>query len=265
MNEFNVLARSIRDFLTFNMLKFTLIPFIVTFVLIYSMFFAAADYSISSLQDVATASANHQEVIIDENAPTYYKWGAEAIVLLFQYSITSWLAGFFLYVFGTFLVWKLSIILTIAVVGFLTPYIINTLNKKNYPNIVLKGHGTLLDTMWILLKTTVVMIVLFIVLIPVYFIPLLNIFAFFIPFYYFFHKLMNSDVAMTMLSKDEYFLIYGRKKNVFRIKTLFLYLLSLIPFLAMFVSVFFIIYLANSYFLELDRENNLKIEEINLN
>jgi len=257
MNEIEIFFKSIRNFLTLDMLKYSLIPFFVTFIIIYSLFFAAADYSLSSLQEVATASANQQEVIIEDDAPAYYKWSAEVVVLLFKYSITSWLAGFFIYVFGTFIVWKLSIILTIAIVGFLTPYIINKINKKYYPHIKLKGHGTLIDTMWILVKTTIVMIILFIVLIPLYFIPLINVFVFFIPFYYFFHKLINSDVAMTMLSKDQYNFIYGRKKNSFRMKTLFLYLLSLIPFFAMFTAVFFIIYLANSYFNELNTNKGL--------
>lgn len=257
MNEFQIIARSLKDFFTFDMLKFTLIPFLVTFVIIYSMFFAAADYSISSLEEIANASANHQEVVIDENAPFYYKWGAEMIVLLFKYSITSWLAGFFLYIFGTFLVWKLSIILTIAIVGFLTPYIINVIHKKHYPNTQLQGHGTLLETVWILVKTTLVMIGLFIAFIPLYFIPLINVIVFFIPFYYFFHKLINSDVAMTMLSKEQYFHIYLKKAFVFRFRTLLLYILSLIPFLAMFTSVFFIIYLAHGYFNELNTKNKL--------
>jgi hypothetical protein len=257
MNEAQIISRSLKDFFTLQMLKYTLIPFIATFVIIYSMFFAAADYSISSLQEIANASANHQEVIIDENAPIYYKWGAEMIILLFQYSITSWLAGFFLYVFGTFLVWKLSIILTIAIVGFLTPYIISSIQKKHYPDVVLQGHGTLLETVWILVKTTLIMIGLFIAFIPLYFIPLINVIVFFIPFYYFFHKLLNSDVAMTMLSKEQYFHIYSKKAFSFRLRTLFLYLLSLIPFLAMFTSVFFIIYLCHSYFNELNTKNKL--------
>ena len=251
MNEFQIIARSLKDFFTLEMLKFTLIPFLATFVIIYLMFFAAADYSISSLQDIAQASANHQEVVIDENAPFYYQWGAEIIVLLFKYSITSWLAGFFLYVFGTFLVWKLSIILTIAIVGFLTPYIINAIHKKHYPDIQLQGHGTFLETVWILVKTTLIMLGLLIAFVPLYFIPLINIIAFFIPFYYFFHKLINSDVAMTMLSKEEYFHIYSKKAYVFRFRTLLLYMLSLIPFLAMFTSVLFIIYLSHGYFNEI--------------
>jgi hypothetical protein len=218
------------------------------------MFFAAADYSISSLQEIAQASANHQEIIIDQNAPFYYQWGAEVTVFLFKYSITSWLAGFFLYVFGTFLVWKLSIILTIAIVGFLTPYIIKAIQKKHYPYIQLQGHGTFLSTLWILFKTILIMIGLLIAFLPLYFIPFINIIAFFIPFYYFFHKLINSDIAMTMLSKEQYFYIYSKKAFVFRLRTLLLYALSLIPFFAMFTSVFFIIYLSHGYFKEIIKE-----------
>ncbi len=44
MNEFQIIARSLKDFFTIEMLKFTLIPFLATFVIIYLMFFAAAEH-----------------------------------------------------------------------------------------------------------------------------------------------------------------------------------------------------------------------------
>ena len=99
------------------------------------------------------------------------------------------------------------------------------------------------------------MIVLFLVLIPVYFVPVLNIIAFALPLYYFFHKLLNFDVSSTILTKEQYKIIYAKEGNSFRLRTLFLYFISMIPFATLFSAVYFIIYLGHSYFIKLDELN----------
>ena len=97
------------------------------------------------------------------------------------------------------------------------------------------------------------MVLLFILFIPLYFIPLINILAINLPFYYFFHKMLNYDVASTLLTEQEYKIIHAKKANVFRFRTLLLYFLSMIPSLMLFSAVFFIIYLGHGYFQELNK------------
>ena len=96
------------------------------------------------------------------------------------------------------------------------------------------------------------MILLFILLIPVYFVPVLNIIAFALPLYYFFHKLLNFDVSSTILNKEQYKIIYEKEANSFRLRTLFLYFISMIPFATLFTAVYYIIYLGHAYFVKLD-------------
>lgn len=263
MNEIEILVKSLRDFFTSQMLRIALVPLIVTMVILYMLFFAAADFGITSLQEIAAASQNGEEVVIDENAPFYFVWTTYLIIFLFKYSFTSWIAGFLLYTVGTVIVLQASVILSIVVIGFLTPMILSILHKRHYSHLTLHGHGNLLSPLWVLLKSAIIMIILFIVLIPVYFVPFLNLIAFALPFYYFFHKLLNFDVSSTLLSKEEYQTIYKKEGNNFRLRTLFLYFISMIPFATLFTAVYYIIYLGHAYFIELDKlyDKKIKIKE----
>lgn len=263
MSELDIFSKSVKDFFTSKMLKIALIPLIVTMIIIYSLFFAAADFGITALQEIAQASENGQEVIIDENAPFYFVWATYLIVFLFKYSFTSWIAGFLLYTIGTIVVLQASVILTLVVIGFLTPMILKTIHKRHYSHLTLHGHGDLLSPLWVLLKSGLMMILLFILLIPVYFIPVLNFFAFALPLYYFFHKLLNYDVSSTLLNEEEFKTIYKKEKNAFRLRTLFLYTVSMIPFITLFTAVFYIIYLGHAYLVKLDKLYTFEVPDPN--
>lgn len=264
LTEPDIFFKSIKDFLTPKMLQLSLIPLIVTMILLYMLFFAAADFGITSLQEIAQASQNGEEVIIDESAPFYFVWATYIIVFLFKYSFTSYIAGFLLYTVGTIIVLKISVILTIVVIGFLTPIILSIIHKKHYSHLTLHGHGTLLSPIWVLVKSSLMMIFLFILFIPLYFVPLINIIAFSLPFYYFFHKLLNYDVSSTILSQKEYEVIYEKESGKVRLRTLLLYFISMIPFITLFTAVFYIIYLGHGYFIKLEEMYKLDIPDSNI-
>lgn len=251
MTEPELFSKSLKDFFTPQMIKIAIIPLIVTFVIMYVLFMGVANYSLDSLDMVITETQQGHEYQIPEDAPFYFAWSAIVLKFLLHYSITAWLAGFLLYTVGTYFIMIFSVFITLIVIGFFTPMIISILNKRNYPQIKLNGHGSLFSPIYIALKTLLMMILLFIVLIPLYFIPLVNIFAFNLPIYYFFHKLLNFDVASTMLSVEEYKVIHKEKKWRVRFRTLLLYFISMVPFITLFSTVFYVIYLANGYFEEL--------------
>lgn len=263
MTEIDIFFRSVKDFLTSKMLKIALIPLIVTMILVYMLFFAAADFGITALQEIAEASQNGQEVVIDENAPFYFVWATYVVVFLFKYSFTSWLAAFLLYTIGTIVVLQASVILTLVVIGFLTPMILKEVHKRHYSHLTLHGHGDLLSPLWVLIKSSFMMILLFILLIPVYFIPVLNFIAFSLPLYYFFHKLLNYDVASTLLNEEEFEAIYKKEANAFRLRTLFLYIVSMVPFITLFTAVFYIIYLGHAYLTKLDKLYKFEVPDPN--
>lgn len=168
------------------MLKIALLPLIFTMVVMFILFFTAADYGFDALQEFIKASQNGEEVSIDPNAPFYFVWTTYIIAFLFKYSITSWLVGFLVYTVGTIFVMMFSVLLTILIIGFLTPTILGVLKKRHYPNLETNGFGSLMSPLWVALKSGLIMVLLFILFIPLYFIPLINILAINLPFYYFF-------------------------------------------------------------------------------
>lgn len=252
MNEIDIFSRSVKDFFSSQMLKIAIFPLIITLIILYTMFFMAADFGISALKDIAEASQNGQDIVLDESAPFYFLWISYLLVFLFKYSVVSWIAGFLFYTIGTIFVFHVSVIFTIIIIGFLTPFVVNNLHKKHYSHLKLNPYGTIMETLWVFFKAFFIMILLYILFVPLYFIPLINIIAFYFPLYYLFHKLLNFDVSSTILSKTQFEKIYEKDGGSFRLRTLLLYFTSTVPFVTLFIVVFYVIYLSNAYFIKLD-------------
>ncbi len=248
MSEIDILKRSLRDFFTPKMLKLAVVPLIITMVVIYLLFFGVAHYFIDALKMMA-----EDGTIANDDAPFYMLWLAYLLGVMFKYAITSTLTSFLIYTLGAILLFHISVIFSLLIIGFLTPIIIKELHKRHYSNLELKPYGTLAKSLGVFLSSTAIMLLLYIIFIPLYFIPLLNIIAFYLPLYYFFHKLLNYDVSSNILSSLEYKNIYAKSGDTFRIRTLFLYLISTIPFITLFVAVFYALYLSNAYFVELQK------------
>ncbi len=261
--EGEIIALSIKDFFTKPMLKIAILPLFFTLIIMLIMFYTAAGYGFDSLEIYIQQTQNGQDVMIDENAPFYFIWITSLMAFLFKYSITSWLVGFLLYTVGTIFIMMFSVFLTVMIIGFLTPMILNVIHKRHYAHLEINGFGSLLSPIFIAIKSLIIMVLLFIVFIPLYFIPLVNIVAINLPFYYFFHKMLNYDVASTILTEEQYKYIHYKKANSFRFRTLLLYFLSMIPSLMLFSAVFFIIYLGHGYFQELNKMKKFK-EDKNL-
>lgn len=149
-----------------------------------------------------------------------------------------------------------------VIIGFLTPFVVKYLNETSYKNLNLKPYGTILGAFWVFLKAFFMMILLYILFIPLYFIPLINFIALYLPLYYFFHKMLNYDVSSTILSKEEYEKIYSKSSSAFRVRTLLLYFISTIPFVTLFVSIFYIIFLSHAYFIELEKLKKIENKDI---
>ncbi|WP_072682476.1 EI24 domain-containing protein [Arcobacter sp. LA11] len=260
MLEGQVIGLSVKDFFTKPMLKIAILPLVFTMIIMLLLFYSAAGYGFEALQLFIEQSQNGQEATIDPNAPFYIVWTMYIIAFLFKYSITSWLVGFLVYTVGTIFVMMFSVFLTILIIGFLTPMILKVLHKRHYSHLQINGFGTLLSPLWVALKSIIIMFLLFILFIPLYFIPIVNLVAINLPIYYFFHKLLTFDVASTILTEDEYQVIHGKKAGAFRLRTLLLYFLSMIPSIMLFSAVFYIIYLGHSYFQELQKLRGIELD-----
>ncbi|EAC1917758.1 hypothetical protein FV904_07030, partial [Campylobacter coli] len=78
------------------------------------------------------------------------------------------------------------------------------------------------------------------------FLPFINLFVYYLAFYYLFHKLLMLDITSSVLDKEN-FKIFNAQASTFEFKfsTLCFYLLSSIPLLGIFLQVFFVIFLTH--------------------
>ena len=252
MNEFNLLKISLQDYFTSPMLKLILYPLVASAFLLYFLFFSAADIGLTSLENSHIQIEQHSSQmingeLIESHTKESYS-GSSIVDFLLKYTITSWIVSFLVYTIGLFAIGYLSIFVSIVIIGFLTPKILSIIHQRHYSDLACEGYGSIIDGIVKLIKTALMMLLLFFVLFPLYFIPGINIIAINLPFYYFFHKMLHFDVGSTMMSKEQFGQIYFPNKSNMRIKSMFLYVLSLVPFVAFFIAVFYIIYLGHTYF-----------------
>jgi len=253
----NLVILSFKDFLTAPMLKLALMPFIVTFLVTYILFFMAADAGIDALQESSVEIHSSQTNTINgithtETRDEVYQGGSEVVSFLMRHAITAWFVSAIIYVVGTVAALYFSIFISILIIGMLTPWILPIIHQRHYAHLPYTGYGNILSAIWKFVTIGLITLLLFIIMAPLYFIPLLGQLLFFVPFYYFFHKLITYDVASTIMTKAQYKQIMYFNGTSIRMKTGALYLLSLIPFVALFFIVYFVIYIGHSFFAELD-------------
>ncbi|DAB31206.1 MAG TPA: hypothetical protein CFH84_00025 [Sulfurimonas sp. UBA12504] len=255
MNEVTILKRSIQDLFTAKMLKYSLLPFILSILLLYTLFFILASAGAEELGRFHVQSSQmsvQNGVTHTENFSAEFQESA-IITFLLSHAITSWIATFFIYAIGGIITLYLSIFVALIIIGFMTQYVLRELQNKHYSDVHMSGHSNFLEGILFAFKWLFVMLLLFIVLFPLYFIPFVNIIAINFPLYYFFHKIMHYDITSNICIKEETQVIKSKYAGTLRLKSLMLYLLSLIPFVIFFASIFYIIYLGHGYFLEVKK------------
>jgi len=255
MKESELFFLSIKDFFTPTMLKFSVLPFIISIVIMYILFFVVAGIGLDQLGslDVQTTQTTLENGIPHTETISAQLEGTAIIQFLMSYTITSWIATFLVYTIGGFFTLYISIYVAIIIIGLLTPYVLKVLQQRYYQDIEIVGYSNIFESLFLTLRWTLTMLALFLVLIPFYFIPLVNIIAFNLPLYYFFHKMLSFDIASTITTKDENKQIKYFYSTKLRLKTLALYLTSLIPFAVYFGAIFYVIYLGHTYFIEVKK------------
>ena len=248
--ELDLFKLSLKDFFSAKMLKFSVVPFIATLFIMYLFFFALAGAGLDTLgtMDFQSTETTIQNGIPHTETIQTQLEGSSIIKFLMSYTLTSWLASFLVYAVGGLAVLYLSIVLALVVIGFLTPYILREVQRRHYQDVEMLGYANFFTSLLRVFKYFTIMILLFFFLIPLYFVPLLNVVAFNLPLYYFFHKMITFDVASNIVTQEEKRLIAYKMGNSLRLKTLALYLISLIPFAIFFGAVFYVIYLGHNYF-----------------
>jgi len=247
----NIWSISLRDFFTKRMLQFALIPFLGTVLLMYTLFFGVAEAGLDSLKESTLQIEQQHEryqngMTQTEHDVTTVEGGSAILRFLMEHTVTSWLVSFIVFTVGGFATFIFAMFIALIIIGFLTPYIVKEIHRRHYSHLPLDHHGSITGIFFATLKHVVVMLLLFLVLMPLYFVPLLNLIAFNLPFYYLFHKLYLVDVASETTTKERFKLIMAFHGGNVRLTTLALYLVSLIPFAAYITPVFNVIVLTHS-------------------
>jgi hypothetical protein len=254
-SERNILLISIKDLFTSKMLKYSLLPFVLSMIILYILFFVLAGIGLDQLgtMTVESSQTSVQNGVVNTDSFTATLQGTAIIQFLMSHAITSWIATFLVYTVGTFITLYISIFVALIIIGFLTPIILKELRNRHYKDVEMIGHSNIAEAIFLTIKWALIMTLLFIVFIPLYFIPVINIIAFNLPLYYFFHKILTYDISSSICTKDEAMKIKFFNASSLRIKTLGLYLISLIPFVIFFTSVFYVIYLGHTFFIEVKK------------
>ncbi len=221
-----ILNLAIKDFFTFKFLKFTLIPLIFSllFMIVLNIlgFSLLLDY-FNSLFQVDTDS--------------FLAWFYSLHFIKIFTILTAFLFSGFTVIFT-------SVFLALFITSFLTPLIVKEINAKYYQQE--SKSISCFHIFFEIFKIFLKFIGLFLLCTLALFLPFINFFAYYLAFYYLFHKLLILDVTSSALNEKNF--IAMRTKPLpfeFRFSTLCFYLLSSIPFLGLFLQVFFVIFLTH--------------------
>lgn len=255
MTNDNIFILSIKDFFSLKMLKFSIAPFFMVLILVYTIVFYFAHLTVKDLRHASFHVHQSQSTIVDglETIDTtgIDFQGSSALTFLMSHALTSWIVAFLIYTIGSMLALILTIFISLIVITFLTPFILKNIHQQHYSDIEMKGYDNFFWSIIKIFRWFVIMVTMFFLFIPFYFVPILNVIMFNLPMYYFFHKILTYDVASNISTKNEYKKIMFFAGTEIRIKTFFLYLVSLIPFAVLFIGVYYIIFMGHTYFREI--------------
>lgn len=273
MKKKSLFKLSLKDFFTPYFLGLALLPLLITLAILFTSLF----YGIQVLNDkmnsvriekttteYSTSTQSHSEssinISFDDNqsktsslldinpmALVESIQSSEILASMLQNDILRWIIEKLVFLVASYFILIFAVIIAVVIVGFFTPLVVKKLKSRHYPPFVIKGHGSVLYIIWHALKSFLIMILLYILLIPLYFIPILNIIAFNIPAFYFFHKMLVFDVGSTINTKEEYMRINAIVGNQILLRTFLMYLLTMIPFIGIFFPLLFVIYLSHIF------------------
>ncbi|EIO4195814.1 EI24 domain-containing protein [Campylobacter coli] len=215
-----ILRLAIKDFFTLQFLKFALIPLTFSFIL---MIFLAI-FGFSFLLDYFNS-------LFSVGEDSFWAWFYALHFVQILITLISVLFSGFVIIFA-------SVFLALFITSFLTPLIVKQINNKYYHHEVqnISNMYIIFEIFKIFLK----FIGIFLLCTLALFLPFINLFVYYLAFYYLFHKLLMLDITSSVLDKEN-FKIFNAQASTFEFKfsTLCFYLLSSIPLLGIFFASIF--------------------------
>ncbi|EMB5522990.1 EI24 domain-containing protein [Campylobacter coli] len=221
-----ILRLAIKDFFTLQFLKFALIPLTFSFIL---MVFLAV-FGFSFLLDYFNS-------LFSVGEDSFWAWFYALHFVQILVTLISVLFSGFVIIFA-------SVFLALFITSFLTPLIVKQINNKYYHHEAqsISNAYIFFEIFKIFLK----FIGIFLLCTLALFLPFINIFVYYLAFYYLFHKLLMIDITSTILDKESFKNFHSDFSPLeFKFSTLCFYLLSSVPLLGLFLQVFFVIFLTH--------------------
>ncbi|QOG11304.1 EI24 domain-containing protein [Arcobacter sp. FWKO B] len=235
-----VIAKSFKDFLSPRIFMTSISSLGITiFIVLLSLYFAFDGFS---------AIKNEIMLVFKEGHWLFFEDFKDSFIVdfLIKHAIFSIMLNF-LFILGFGLViYYIFFMIYSFVIGFFSGVVIDDIKQKYYADIELNGLS-ISATIWFYIKTIFIAVVLFLLLLPFYFIPVLNLLIF-LPMYYFFHKTLVYDVSSIINTKDEYKSIIQTNWIGLKIKTFLCFMIALIPIIGIILYPFYIVYISHFIF-----------------
>lgn len=154
------------------------------------------------------------------------------------------IAGILGLLLGSYLILLFAMVIT----GFMTDSLVKAVHDKHYPHTPYEGHGTIPGMLWKMTKFGLLMLLLFLVTIPMLFIPLVNIVWFWVLGFLFFRYTVVLDVGQVILPQSLFNEVKPLTNWTPTLALAGFFALSLLPVLSLFAPVFAVIALAHYCF-----------------
>lgn len=232
----NIFVLSLGDTLSPRVLLISLLSFILTI----AFFIFAIWLMFGSIEALSLGIAHWLqsfEMRVEES------WLLSLVSLIF---ITKTVVAILFFFTSAIVVYYLFLMVYSVIVGLFAGYFIQEVQSQYYPHVSLRGIGVT-SYLWLVLKTLLMTLLLFVLLSPLVFIPLLNIGLLF-PVYYMFHKLLVLDVASVLNSTHEYQALKRVHAGKMRGISLVCFALTIIPFLGVVIYPYYVIVMSHFLF-----------------
>lgn len=225
------LQKAIKDFFNPFILKLALLPFIISLVFWITIFYFFS-------KDVMT----NLFALIQPYLTIETSW------LSWIQAPLEFLAHTFLFIIIMVFFWLLQFLTLMLINAFLTPFVVQFIHKQHYSSILIQPDTAFFVSLLFLIISYVIYAMLFLCLLPFYFIPPIWIIGITFLNYWLFSKILLQDVGENIFSQQEFTHTKQIHKNAIRSLIIPLFLLSLIPFVSFFVPLFSSIALTHLFF-----------------
>lgn len=205
MNLFSLCSLASKDFFRFEFFKYALFSSLVSF----ASMIALAFFALSKLENYLNS------LLTDTNS--WFSWLYSFSWIQFIINASSFLALIIFVIFS-------SIFVSLFILSFFVPQIADRINAKYYHFEYKNRVGDLL-LFWEKFKFFLKFLPLFILASLLLLVPFVNIFAYFLVFYYLFHQMFVLDILGATLEKEKFKSIKATPTE-FKLYTLIFYILS---------------------------------------